>query len=43
MMTEVTTTTITERNKWLHRYGGRELYDYFDPEGMTTTITERIK
>lgn len=27
-----------ERNKWLHRYGGQEYYDYFDPEGMTFTI-----
>ena len=22
-------TVHDERNKWLHRYGGRELYDYF--------------
>lgn len=27
-----------ERNKWLHRYGGQEYYDYFDPEGMTFSI-----
>ena len=31
-------TVYDERNKWLHRYGGRELYDYFDPEGLTFTM-----
>lgn len=26
-------TVYDERNKWLHRYGGRELYDYLILKG----------
>ena len=27
-----------ERNKWLHRYGGQQYYDYFDPEEMSFSM-----